>query len=78
MNIFKKLIIRNKETQELTAYERWSVKWQGRYGEYSSDTQNEMEFFTTKEDAERFATELREAFKLLKHTSNTKVVVNKS
>ncbi len=78
MNILKKLFVPSGQKQELTAYETWSVRWRSRYGEYGSDTQDEMEVFTTKEDANKFATELREAFKLIKHTSGTRVEVSKN
>lgn len=78
MNLFKKLFIPSGEKQEVTAYENWSVRWLSRNGQFSGDTQKEAEFFTNKDDAEKFATELKEAFKLIKHTSGTKVEVVKT
>jgi len=78
MNILKKLFVPSGQQQELTAYESWSVRWRSRYGEYSGDTQPEMEIFTTKKDAEKFATQLRNAFNLIKHTNGTKVTVSKN
>lgn len=78
MNILKKLFVPSGQQQELTVYESWCVRWRSRYGQYGSDTQDEMEIFTTKEDAEKFATELRNAFKLIKHTSGTRVEVIKN
>ena len=78
MNILKKLFVPSGQQQELTAYESWCVRWRSRHGKYGSDTQDEMEIFTTKEDAEKFAIELRNAFKLVKHTSGTKVEVSKN
>lgn len=78
MNILKKLFVPSGQKQELTAYEIYSVRWRSRQGQYRSDTQDEMEIFTTKEDAEKFATELRNAFKLIKHSSGTRVEVSKN
>lgn len=78
MNLLKKIFVPSGEKQELTAYETWSVRWRSRYGEYYGHTQDEMEVFTTKEDAEKFATELRAAFKLIKHTSGCRVKVSKN
>lgn len=77
MKIFKKLFVPNGEQEELTAYETWSVRWVSRHGEFHDDVQNEIELFTTKEDAEKFANELKKAFKLIKHTSKTKVKISK-
>jgi len=78
MNLFKKLFIPTGVKQELASYENWSVRWLSRNGQYIGDTQKEAEFFTSKEDAEMFANELKEAFKLIKHTSGTKVEVVKT
>jgi hypothetical protein len=78
MNILKKILAPSGQQQELEAYETWSVRWESRYGEYSHDTQPEMEVFTSKEDAEKFATELRNAFELIRHTSGTEVKVHKN
>ena len=76
--IFKKLFAPSGEKKELTAIENWSVRWSSRYGSYSCDTRNECEFFTSKEDAEHFAEQLRDAYKLIKHTSGTSVSVERS
>lgn len=78
MNLFKKILVPSKQNQELTAYETWAVRWRSRNGRYSSDIRDEMELFTSKEDAEKFATALREAFKLIRHTSGDKVEVSKN
>jgi hypothetical protein len=76
--IFKKLFVPSEEKKELTAIENWSVRWYSHYGSYSGDTRKECEFFTSKEDAEHFAEQLRDAYKLIKHTSNTSVSVERS
>jgi hypothetical protein len=78
MNLFKKLFIPSGEKKEITTFENWSVRWLSRNGQYGGDTQKEAEFFTNKDDAEKFANELRDAFKLIKHTSGTKVDVMKT
>lgn len=78
MKILKKLFVPSGQKQELTAFETWSVRWRSRYGQYYGSTQDEMEVFTTKEDADKFAKELRAAFKLIKHTSGTSVEVRKN
>lgn len=78
MGIFKKLFVPKGEKQELTAYETWSVRWYSRYGGFSGDTKPEMELFTNKEDADKFAEELRAAYKLIRHTSGTQVKVSKN
>lgn len=76
--IFKKLFAPSGEKKELTAIENWSVRWYSRHGSYSGDTRKECEFFTSKEDAEHFAEQLRDAYKLIKHTSDTSVSVERS
>lgn len=78
MNIFKKIEVPNGDKETLTAYETWFVRWRSRHGEFSNDTKDECEVFLTKEDAEKFATRLKEAFKLIKHTSGTNVTVSKN
>lgn len=78
MNFFKKIFIPNGQKEPVTAYETWVVRWRSRYGQYVSDTQDECEIFTTKEDAEKFAIQLKEAFKLIKHSSGNRVEVSKN
>ena len=57
--------------------ETWQVRWTGRHGDFSSDTRPEIAAFSSHEEAEEFAEVLRESFKLLRHTSGTKVTVIK-
>lgn len=78
MNLFKKIFIPNGQKESVIAYESWTVRWYSRNGEYSGDVRKECEIFTSEEDAEKFATQLREAFKLIKHTSRDRVVVEKN
>lgn len=75
MNFLKKLLIPSGEKEEVTAYKTYTVRWWSRYGEYSNDIRAEVEVFTTKEDADKFAKSLKEAYSLLRHTSGTKVYV---
>jgi hypothetical protein len=75
MNIFKWLSIPSGEKVDVRAYKTWVVRWYSRHGQFAGDTQPEAEIFTTKEDAEKYAQELREAFKLVRHTSGILVKV---
>lgn len=61
--------------RSVEAVELWEVRWTGRNSEYSSGTKPEMEVFTSHEGAEIFAEALRNAFKLIRHTSGTGVKV---
>lgn len=80
MRIFRKKVVNkpiNSNTEEAEAVQLWVVKWVSRYGKFSTDTKDEFEAFTSKELAESFASDLREAFKFIKHTSQTEAVVTK-
>lgn len=76
--IFKKLFAPSGDKKELRSVENWSVRWYSRNGDFSNDMQKECEFFTSKEDAEHFAEQLRQAFILIKHTSCNIVSVSRS
>ena len=78
MNLFKKLWIPTGEKQTVTAYETWVVRWRSRHGQFHHDTQDECEIFTSKQDAEKFADQLKEAFKLRKLSSGNRVEVYKN
>lgn len=56
IGILKKLFIPSEQKQEVDAYESWIVRWHSRYDEYSSSVKPEGEMFTSKEDADKFAT----------------------
>ena len=58
--------------------ETWEVRWTSRHGDYSGDTKPEVAAFTSRNDAERFAIALKSAFKLIRHTNGTGVVVEKN
>lgn len=74
---FKKITIPNGETKELIAYEKWSVRWEGAKGPYSTEIQGECEFFTNEQDAKDFADELGKAFKLVRHWGKYSIRVSK-
>ncbi len=58
--------------------EAWSVRWFSRWGEFSTETRQECEIFTSESEANEFANQLREAFQLIRHTSNSKVTVEQT
>ena len=60
------------QTREVEAVQMWNVRWQSRNGKYSGDVQPELEA-----QAQEFATVLRNAFALLRHTSGTRVSVSR-
>lgn len=74
---FKKIFIPNGQKTEITAIEQWSVRWYSRYGEYSTDVRQECEFFISEDEAKLFAEQLKQAFKLVKCTSNNIVKIIK-
>jgi hypothetical protein len=54
------------------------VRWFSRWGEFSTETRQECEIFTSESEANEFANQLREAFQLIRHTSNAKVTVEQT
>jgi hypothetical protein len=76
---FKKLITTKRETEVLdSAIETWIVEWTQRYGSFSDNTKQAFQAFLSKEDADKFADSLRQAFKLIGQTSGNKVSVYKN
>lgn len=73
----KKIEIPTEETIEVESIQSWSVTWYRRYDIFSGSTTECKEFFFTEENAESFAKALRDAYKLLRHTSGTDVKVKK-
>lgn len=59
--------------------ETWVVRWNRRYGNFSSDYEEVARFFMCKEEAVAFKEDLEKAINLLGHTSHhlTKVTCNK-
>lgn len=68
----------SNETRQVEAVQLWVVKWESRFGPYSHSVKTEFEAFPSKEDAEAFATSLRNAFRLIRYTSANEVTVTKS
>ena len=64
-------------TREVEAVQMWNVRWQSRNGKYYGNVQPELEAFPTEAQAQEFATALRNAFALLRHTSGTRVSVSR-
>ena len=69
-------IPKSNETKEVQAVELWRVDWYSRYNQYSSGIQKECEFFPNKKDAQDFKIDLDSDFKLIRHTSHTKVYIS--
>ena len=60
-------------TRQIEVVQLWEVRWMSRHGEYSGDVAPQIETFTTREAADNFATSLRNAFKLIRHTGTVYV-----
>lgn len=76
---FKNLLVPfSNDTKQVNAVQLWEVRWESRHGEYSGNTKPEIEAFPSLEEAEEFAKALRNAFKLIKHTSKDSVTVSKA
>jgi len=67
----------SNETKEIETVQLWVVSWWARYGEYSGNVDKQFEAFTSEKAANEFADSLKAAYKLLRHTSGTRVVVEK-
>jgi hypothetical protein len=75
---FKKLIMPTGGKKEVDAVKTWTVRWTSRYGEYSGHTQEEVEVFTDEDTAKEYAEQLTAAFKFLRYTSGTTVIVKEN
>ena len=60
-------------TQDFNFAETWEVRWISRHGRFSGDTRPEVAGFSNEGDALVFATAIRDAYKMLRHTSDTEV-----
>ena len=78
-NWFKKILIPSGEKTTVVAYNSWVVRWQSADGSADSPLsykKPQAEIFPSEQDAENFAQQLREAFKLVRYTGGaTKVTV---
>jgi hypothetical protein len=86
-NIFKALFIPSGEKTKVIAYNSWIVRWYAvrstafSFGGFSFNDKEMSEIFPSEEDANKFAEQLRQAFKLLKHdgdAAKVKVEANQS
>lgn len=77
--IFKKIKVPSNLLKiDLIAIEMWEVRWDSRNGRYSGDEIQEIETFTSKEDATIFKESLEDAFKLLRYSGGiTNVKISK-
>jgi hypothetical protein len=57
----------SNETEEVEAVQLWEVRWESIHGDIGKRSKPEVEAFTSEEEAETFATSLRNATKLLRH-----------
>mgnify|MGYP001591082313 CR=1 FL=1 len=75
---FKKIIAPvSNETTKIDAIQLWYVRWTSRYDKFAGSTRYEIEAFVSEQLANHFADALRNAFQLLRHTSDTMVIVEK-
>jgi hypothetical protein len=74
----KKVNIPTGEEKTIEAAETWRVSWMSRHDRYAHDTRLESEFFFSEEDANNFANSLRNAFKLIRHSSGNTVSIEKN
>jgi hypothetical protein len=73
MKTLKEIFFPARPEMKLAAYESWVVEYTARYDGYSFGTKQVFEVFTNEEDAEKFAAELRKAYKLTKNTFDDNV-----
>ena len=76
MNI-RRMFFRDQQQTGVDVVECWEVRWRSRHGGFSSDTRPEVRVFTSYEEAREFECALQDAFALLKHTSGTRVTLEK-
>lgn len=76
-NFRKKDIPASNKMKQVDVYEMWEVRWESRDGDFHFNVKPEIETFPSEQDAKDFAQALRNAFKLIKHTSGTDVYVKK-
>ena len=78
LGMFRKSSVKvpaSNEKVDLETVQLTYVRWLSRHGKYNHETRECVEAFVNPEDANRFASALRDAFALIRHTSGTGVVV---
>lgn len=77
--VLKKLTVPESNfVKDVDAVQLWEVRWRSRHGEFSSDTRTEVEAFPTEDEANAFATSLKNAFTLIRHTGKNYVSVKRA
>jgi hypothetical protein len=69
-NLFKKLFIPSGEKTTVIAYKSWTVRWLSLKSDWEyarGGGTPQVEIFPSKEDAHKFAAQLKEAFGILKY-----------
>jgi hypothetical protein len=67
----------SNRTKRVETVQLYEVRWMARYDEYFGNTRPEVEGFLSEAAAEEFARSLRNAFKLIRHSSGTRVEIIK-
>lgn len=76
---FKRIRVpESNNIKEVDAVQLWEVRWQSRNGEFHGETSREVEAFPTEKEASEFAESLKNAFKLIRHTSGNRVQIIKA
>ena len=71
------MFFRDEAEMSVDVIETWEVRWDSRWGEYSGNIKPEIRVFPSKEGATAFGKALKDAFKLIKHTSGNRVTIGK-
>lgn len=74
---FKKKVIQvpSGSTTPIEAACTWTVEWTSRFNAYSTGLRKEFEVVFSEEDAIKLKDSLKEAFKLIRHTSGNIVCI---
>lgn len=76
---FKWLTVpQSNETKQVEAVQLWEVRWESRHGPATWETRPELETFTSESSAQEFAQALRNAYRLIRHTSGAHVSITKA
>ena len=68
----------SNNVKEIKTIQTWRVTWYSRYGRYSTDTRQEVEIFTSEEEAMFFKNSLIQAYSLIRHTSGNSVKLERN
>ena len=74
---FKNIFFRNEQQMSVSVVDCWEVRWQSRYGKWDHEVRDEVRIFISHSEAISFEEALRDAFKLVKHTSGNQVSIEK-